>query len=637
VRTAIALFASSAALAAGCDKILGVNDVTLADGGNMGAGAPRLIAPGSMSIVTQAQPSLHWVLDGDGTPEVDLCRDRACTSPLAVTTQLAGDRLSAAPAAPLPHGWVYWRVRITSGTQELTSATWQFWVGATSTATVDASNGAMLDINGDGFPDLLIGAFGAGSGAGTVHVYLGSASASAADWNATSSGHRIDLTSPDGNGASFGFAVASAGDVNGDGFADFVVGAYGVNHNAGTIHVYLGSANPSAADWNGANAANRIDIASPDIAGAVFGGAVAAAGDVNRDGYADFVVGASKAGLAHLFLGSAAPTAADWAKGQSTNRIDLVDPGTTASAFGNAVAAAGDVNGDGFADFLIGADGASTAAGAVHVYLGSAMPTARTWNTMTSSARIDLADPDGATASFGSAVTCAGDVNGDGFADFLVAARTAGGDAGAAHLYLGASTLNAVDWNTGTRRVDLVDPDGDSAVFGSAIASAGDVNGDGFADFVIGADGVDLRAGAAHVYLGAAALNAARWNGAAATAADRIDLANPAGKGAGFGAAAASAGDVNGDGFLDFVVGADEADSLGGASQLYLGSATPSTAGWNGAARIDLTNPAGASARFGVSVASAACRCDLAHPAQASARIDASVAGASCRRRGGAS
>ena len=602
----IALALAVVAATAGCDRIHGVNDVTLADGGAMAAGPPRLIAPGSMAIVTQQRPTLHWVLGADGTPAVDLCRDRACSSRLAVTTELAGDRLSATPAAALPAGWVYWRVRLTSGAQELTSATWQFWVGATTTATVDTSNGAILDVNGDGFPDLLVGAFGAGSGAGTVHVYLGSAGASATDWNAMSSAQRIDLTSPDGVGASFGFAVASAGDVNGDGFADFLVGAYGVNHNAGTIHVYLGSAAPGAADWNGASAARRIDIANPDVAGAVFGGAVAAAGDVNRDGYADFLVGASKAGLAHLFLGSAAPAAADWGKAQSINRIDLVDPGMF-SAFGNAVAAAGDVNGDGFADFLVGADGTSTAAGAVHLYLGSVMPTDRAWNMATTPARIDLADPDGSTASFGSAVTCAGDVNGDGFADFLVAARTANADAGAAHLYLGSPTLDAVAWNTGTRRVDLVDPDGDSAVFGSAVASAGDVNGDGFADFVIGAEGAGSRAGAAHVYLGAAALNAARWNGAG-SAADRIDLANPDGAGARFGGAAASAGDVNGDGFLDFVVGADEANALGGASQLNLGSATPSAAGWSGAARIDLANPAGASARFGVSVASASCR-----------------------------
>jgi hypothetical protein len=278
------------------------------------------------------------------------------------------------------------------------------------------------------------------------------------------------------------------------------------------------------------------------------------------------------------------------------------------SAFGTAVASAGDVNGDGFADFLVGADGASSAAGAAHLYLGSASPTARAWNTAMTTARLDLRDPDGPAASFGSSLTSAGDVDGDGFADFLVAARTANNNAGAAHLYLGSAAPNAAEWNTATRRIDLIDPDGANALFGSAVASAGDINGDGFADFVIGASGVAGHAGAAHVYLGAGVPDAATWNGLL-TAVHRIDLVNPDGAGARFGASAACAGDVNGDGFVDFVVGADEANALGGASQLYLGSPTPSAAAWSSAtARIDLTNPAGASARFGVSVASASCR-----------------------------
>ncbi|HEY6177583.1 MAG TPA: VCBS repeat-containing protein, partial [Kofleriaceae bacterium] len=595
----------SAVAATGCSQILGVNDVTMGDGGVAPPSGPRLIAPQSTSIVTQQKPTLRWALDGiDGAPEVDLCRDRACTQPLPIATQLAGDHLSAAPASPLPAGWVYWRVRLVSGTQTQTSATWQFWVGATSArGGIDTSNAAILDVNGDGFPDLLIGAFGASAGSGTVHVYLGSASASAGDWNAIASARRIDLTSPDGSAASFGYAVASAGDVNGDGFADFVVGAFGVNHDAGMIHVYLGSATPSAADWNGATAARRIDVPGPDGADAIFGASVAAVGDVNLDGYADIVVGAAKASLAHVYLGSATPSAADWVKNPSPHRLDLVDPDMM-SAFGTAVASAGDVNGDGFSDFLIGADGANAAAGAAHLYLGSAMPTERAWNQVSATVRLDLRNPDGPGASFGSALTSAGDVDGDGFADFLVAARTATGDAGAAHLYLGSANPNAVEWNTATRRVDLLDPDGNDALFGSAVASAGDVNGDGFADFVIGAAGASTHAGAAHVYLGGGVPDAAAWNGVAAIG--RIDLVNPDGAGARFGASVASAGDVNGDGFVDFVVGADEANALAGASQLYLGSATPSAVAWSSTARIDLVNPAGASARFGVSVASAA-------------------------------
>src|SRR4029079_3963073 len=97
--------------------------------GTTAAGAPRLIAPLSMSMVTQQKPKLRWTLDaGSGTPIVEICKDRGCPMSLGAT-QLAGDNLSAVPAAALPPGWVFWRVRVMSGSQTLSSATWQFWVG----------------------------------------------------------------------------------------------------------------------------------------------------------------------------------------------------------------------------------------------------------------------------------------------------------------------------------------------------------------------------------------------------------------------------------------------------------------------------------------------------------------------------
>jgi hypothetical protein len=138
------------------------------------------------------------------------------------------------------------------------------------------------------------------------------------------------------------------------------------------------------------------------------------------------------------------------------------------------------------------------------------------------------------------------------------------------------------------------------------VASAGDVNGDGYADFLVGSYGASSGSGSAHLYLGAAMPSLAVWNGT--TPSSRINLANPDGASARFGASAANAGDVNGDGYADFLIGAHDASSMAGAAQLYLGAATPSATAWNGTpatGRIDLANPDGASARFGVSVASA--------------------------------
>jgi hypothetical protein len=540
---------------------------------------------------------------------VELCKDRLCTVPLSVAAQLAGDNLSAVPTAALPAGWVFWRVRVVAGSQTVSSATWQFWVGKSSASNpVDTSSGAILDVNGDGYPDFLVGAYGASSGAGTAHLYLGAATPSTTDWNGASPPRRIDLDNPDGANAAFGFSVASAGDVNGDGYADFLVGAYGTDSDAGAAHLYLGAATPSATDWNGMAPKGRIDLRNLDGSNAIFGSSVASAGDANGDGYADFLVGASKAGVAHLYLGSATPSATDWNGGSLTGRIDLASPDVF-SAFGNSVANAGDVNGDGYADFLVGSNAANSAGGTAHLYLGSATPTASAWNRSPPTERIDLANPDGTTASFGSSVESAGDVNGDGYTDFVIGALSASSNSGAAHLYLGSSAPSATAWNgtSATKRVDLTNPDGASALFGSAVASAGDVNGDGYADFLIGSYGANSGSGVAHLYLGAAIPSVAVWNGT--TPSSRINLANPDGASARFGAAVASAGDVNGDGHADFLVGAHDASSMAGAAQLYLGAGTPSATAWNGTPsteRIDLANPDGASAQFGVSVASAA-------------------------------
>ncbi|HMG23187.1 MAG TPA: hypothetical protein VK607_17750, partial [Kofleriaceae bacterium] len=578
----------------------------LADAPPSEVAAPRLIAPLSMSSVTLQRPTLHWQLGpGEGTPTVDLCRDRACSVVLAVGAELAGDHSSAVPTTELPPGWVFWRVRVVSGSQTMTSATWQFWVGKISARTsTDTSNGAQLDVNGDGYPDFVVGADGAGAQTGVAHLYLGSADPSAAGWSAT--GRRIDLISPDGANASFGYAVASAGDINGDGYGDFLVGAYGAGANAGAVHLYLGSAAPGAAGWNGDGAPDRIDLAGRDGDGATFGAVMASAGDVDRDGYGDFLIGAAKAGAVHLYFGMASPGAADWSAAAAARRIDLTSPDGVA-AFGGSLAGAGDVNGDGYADFLIGAAGANAATGAAHLYLGAAAPKAASWNGDPHAGRIDLTNPDGATASFGYAVASADDVNGDGYADFAITALGAAGNTGAAHVYLGLPTPVKELWNglVAASRIDLISPAGAGALFGASATGAGDVNGDGYADLLVGAAGVTAGAGTAHLYLGAAVPSAAGWN--PSDAAARIDLAALDGPGAIFGSAAASAGDVNGDGFADFVVGAHDASAGAdaGAAHLYLGSAAPGAAIWNAAsstARIDLTNPDAASARFGISV-----------------------------------
>ena len=137
------------------------------------------------------------------------------------------------------------------------------------------------DVNGDGHADFLIGAEYASAGAGTAHLYLGAATPLATAWNGTSATQRIDLTSPDGGNALFGGSMASTGDINGDGYSDFIVGANNAGAGAGTAHLYLGAATLSAASWNGTQPAKRVDLTSPDGAGGLFGYSVASADRVD--------------------------------------------------------------------------------------------------------------------------------------------------------------------------------------------------------------------------------------------------------------------------------------------------------------------------------------------------------------------
>ncbi|RMF18137.1 MAG: hypothetical protein D6761_03215 [Candidatus Dadabacteria bacterium] len=397
------------------------------------------------------------------------------------------------------------------------------------------------DVNGDGYADVIVGAQNHDTGnsaAGRAYVYYGSATG-------------LSLTAPDirdGEGAidNFGRSVAGAGDVNGDGYADVIIGAplhdTGGN-NAGRVYVYFGSATGLAS--------TPPNIRDGEAAGDQFGSAIAGAGDLDGDGYADVIVGApfqdsggNDAGRMYVYFGSPA--------GLSPTPPDTRDGEVAGDQFGFAVAGAGDVDGDGYADVIIGApfqDTGGNDAGRLYVYFGS--------TTGVASAAPDTRDGEAAGDQFGSAIAGAGDVDGDGYADVVVGAPLQ--NAGRMYTYFGSTT--------GLSSAAPAIRDGEVAgdQFGFAVAGAGDVDGDGYADVIVGA--TQHNAGRTYVYSGSAT--------GLSSAAPAIREGEVAGDQFGF--AVAGAGDVNGDGFADVLVGAIGYDSPGtsaGRTYVYFGAAT---------------------------------------------------------------
>lgn len=454
------------------------------------------------------------------------------------------------------------------------------------------------DVNRDGYDDLLIGApvddnFPAGNG--TAYLVYGKAD--------SFSNLTLEVTfEPDGfpiyglnNNDFAGFSVSDAGDINGDGFHDFLIGAPGADrphpngpvYGNGESYVVFGGeftvANrPTLFNLDGTNGFKILGNAAYDRSGF----SVSSAGDVNGDGFDDLIIGArfvdqtylyDNTGRSYLLFGKAdgfTPTMNVWELESNGDGLVIngIDPYDYA---GFSVSDAGDINGDGYADFAIGAPFADKPAqggllfGAGEGYLifgGPSIESDVTQLDGTNGFRIaGFATYDRA----GYSVSSAGDINGDGIDDLLISApadRAVAVTPGQSYVIFGKESgfdpvldLGSLD---GTNGFSLFGIDyADHA--GWSVSGAGDINGDGIDDLLIGAPfGDQYSGGLAYYGVGEVYVVFGRDTGfpnrvvLGALGDDEgfILLGEAAYARTGF--SVSSAGDVNGDGFDDFIIGA---------------------------------------------------------------------------------
>lgn len=369
------------------------------------------------------------------------------------------------------------------------------------------------DVNGDGTADFIVGM---PDTSGKARVFSG------ADWSVIRTHEETYMY------GSMGISVAAAGDVNADGRADYLVGARGKHgpgpdmYPEGGVYLFSG--------MDGSMVRMFWGRAAHDF----FGHSVAAVGDLTGDGISEVLIGAPQ----DTYM-SGRPGYAQLFNGATGTSLHIFEGTSNSDCFGWSVAGVGDVNGDGTPDLLIGAcqadPGGMTDAGSAFLYSGADYSLLHQW------------DGEAADDRLGYAVAGIEDVNGDTFPDLLIGAWYAdpGGrtNAGSAYLYSGAdySLIHRFDGETA------------ADWFGCSVADAGDVDGDGTHDILIGAYyapryATPMCGGRAYLYSGDGFSLIRRWDGY------EVD---------GYlGWAVAPAGDANGDGKLDVMLGAPYVNSV---------------------------------------------------------------------------
>jgi hypothetical protein len=443
------------------------------------------------------------------------------------------------------------------------------------------------DVNGDGLDDVVVGAQNgdplAGQNAGRTYVVFGRTGSTAVDLSAVAAGTGGFVI--DGQAVSdiSGRSVSGAGDVNGDGLADVIVGARdgdpAAGGNAGRSYVVFGRTATAAVSLSAVAAGSGGFVINGQCSGDMSGENVSSAGDVNGDGLSDLIVGAlgaaSLAGRSYVVYGRTALGAVDLSAVAAGSGGFVIHGQCAGDRSSHPVSGAGDVNGDGLADLIVGARYASPSAGVgagrSYVVFGSTGSTAVSLSAVAAGSGGFVINGQCLADESGAGVSAAGDVNGDGLADLIVGSprvdTSAGSDSGRYYVVFGRTAQGAVDLSVVAGGSGGFAINGQCAGdIGEAVSSAGDVNGDGLSDLIIGARFSDPAAGTnggrSYVVYGRTGTGAVDLSAVAAGVGGFVLEGQGESDQSGFSVSAA--GDVNGDGFADLLVGAPNADPAAG-------------------------------------------------------------------------
>ncbi|MDP3214188.1 MAG: FG-GAP-like repeat-containing protein [Deltaproteobacteria bacterium] len=490
---------------------------------------PRMLWPMSTSHVTIRRPSVEGTFDDRSTTSLvaaEFSRTRDFAAPLRGWAAAVAGQVAVRPPSRLAPGVWFWRLRSVcnvggSDTLGPASAVWEFIAPAGVGSPVDSAWGSALDVNGDGLADLAV----ADPTRGIVSLYFGRAGGlvgtpsqspyelgahgasldSAGDVNGDGYGDlitgacpsrqeqnlrsptpcaqiavvrlgsptgvstRIVLTAPTapGVGMHFGTAVAGIGDFDHDGYGDVVVGS-GFTPAVAAVVLYRGGP-------RGVDPSAPIVIPAPSALGVPpparlvgFGAVLASAGDLDGDRNADFVVGAPGVNRVAFFRGVRGTFQGDRLPSTQSDPAEL-----TADLSATALSLAGDLDGDGLSDVLVGAP----ALNRFTVMFG---------NTLRPPVVLTLLAPAG--LHLGGALAGGFDANADGLSDFVVGAQVDGSPGGRAYLYTGRAAWSRAVLPT-AELLPPVTPPAAPTRYGASAGGTGDCDGDGLDDWTVGAPG----------------------------------------------------------------------------------------------------------------------------------------------------